>query len=162
MCHWHMPIPQGDIELKITMNKFSRYKDTPKYITELSRTNRSNPTVQEEKLWARISGKKLDGSKFRRQFPIGRYIVDFYNHANRLVIEIDGSIHETTKEYDRNRDLYLNGCGYNVVHFTNDEIDFNIESVVQSIRQVLQESPPAGDSGGVKRTKRPFHFKVPE
>jgi very-short-patch-repair endonuclease len=102
---------------------FSRYKDTPKYITDLAWKNRINPTVQEEKLWSIISGKKLNGLKFRRQFPIGRYIVDFYNHVNRLVIEIDGSIHETTKEYDGNRDAYLHSGGYKVLRFTNSEIE---------------------------------------
>ena len=61
-----------------------------------------------------------------------------------MVIEVDGNIHETKKEYDRNRDSYLKGCGYLVLRFTNDEIDLNIESVVQTMGRFLQ-SPPAGD-----------------
>jgi very-short-patch-repair endonuclease len=126
-----------------------RYKDTPKYITKLARENRNNPTDQEEKLWSLISGKKLNGLKFRQQFPIGRYIVDFYNHANRIVIEIDGSIHDSTKEYDANRDDYLHAGGYKVLRFTNSEIESDIETVVQRILENTK-NPPAGEIGGVR------------
>jgi very-short-patch-repair endonuclease len=115
--------------------RFLKYKNTPKYITNLSRENRMAPTAQEEQLWSAISNKKLKGLKFRRQFPIGRYIVDFYNHANRLVIEIDGSIHDSTKEYDYNRDAYLDANGYKVLHFTNFEIESYIETVVCKIME---------------------------
>ena len=131
------------------MNFFSKYKNTPRYITEISRSNRLCPTEQEQQLWIKISGKKLAGLKFRRQFPIGRYIVDFYNHVNRLVVEIDGPIHNTTIEYDRNRDFYLNGCGYRVLHVTNDEITTDIDAVLRKILKFAQISPPAGDLGGV-------------
>jgi very-short-patch-repair endonuclease len=129
---------------------FSRYKDTPKYITNLARGNRVNPTAQEEKLWSMISGKKLNGLKFRRQFPVGRYIVDFYHHPNRLVIEVDGSVHKDTKGYDRNRDAYLQAYGCKILRFTNSEIESQIDRVIQ---QILENtlSPPAGDTGGEKQ-----------
>ena len=117
---------------------FSRYKDTPEYITDLSRENRLKPTMQEEKLWGVISGKKVNGLKFRRQFPIGRYIVDFYNHANRLVIEIDGEINNDNKEYDKNRDAFLAAHGYKVIRFTNYEIDSNVELILEQIRSSLK------------------------
>jgi very-short-patch-repair endonuclease len=135
---------------------FSKHKDVPKYITNLSWENRNNPTPQEEKLWSKISGKKLNGLKFRRQFPIGRYIVDFYNHSNRLVVEIDGSVHDCTKEYDKNRDDYLRACNYTVLRFTNSEIESHIEMVMQRILVNVEHtprhysgtfSPPAGEGG---------------
>lgn len=98
---------------QFTMGKaFSHYKDTPKYVTALSRENRLKSTPQEERLWIKLSGKKLDGHKFGRHFPISRYIVDFYNHPNRLVIEIDGKIHENQQEYDANRDSWISASGY--------------------------------------------------
>jgi len=142
------------------MNFFSKYKDNPEYVTKLSRSNHLRPTEQERQLWIKISGKKLAGLKFRRQFPIGRYIVDFYNHSNRLVIEIDGPIHNVTMEYDNNRDLYLKGCGYRVLHVTNDEIDRDIESVLRKIVQFVQISPPAGDLGGACRSVAPATDRV--
>jgi len=115
------------------LKAFSKYKNTPEYITRLSRRNRDDPTPQEEKLWKVLSSRKIGNTKFRRQFPIGRYIVDFYNHSNKLVIEVDGKIHNSTVEYDKNRDDYLGACGCNVLHFTNDQIDNAIETVITTI-----------------------------
>ena len=121
------------------MNKFfSHYNDTPKHVIGLSRKNRLNPTVSEEKLWSILSAKKLQGFKFRRQFPIGRYIVDFYNHANRLIIEADGIIHNETKEYDKNRESDLTAQGYCVLRFSNYEIETNLEKVRQQILMHLK------------------------
>jgi very-short-patch-repair endonuclease len=117
---------------------FSQHKDTPKYITELARKNRLNPTSQERLLWDRLSGCKICGHKFRRQFPIGRYIVDFYNHENRFVIEVDGGIHDSVVEYDRNREKYLSARGFLVLHFKNTEIESNLESVLQRIADLLK------------------------
>jgi very-short-patch-repair endonuclease len=125
------------------MNKkpFSQYKDTPRYITALARANRLQPTLQEEKLWAELSGRKLGGHKFRRQFPIGRYIVDFYNHQNRLVVEIDGKIHENQKEYDANRNSWIAASGYTIVRITNDEVDTTMSAVIAKIKNHLSVLP---------------------
>jgi very-short-patch-repair endonuclease len=117
---------------------FSAYKDTPVHVTRLSRLNRLHQTSQEEKLWSMISAKRFHGLKFRRQFPIGRYIVDFYNHSNRLVIEIDGGIHSTTLEYDRNREAFLSARGYNILRFTNADVDSDIQSVLKRILESSQ------------------------
>jgi very-short-patch-repair endonuclease len=120
------------------MKTFSHYKNTPKYITDLARQNRRKPTQQEEKLWSYICNKKLNGWKFRQQYPIGRYIVDFYNHDQKLVIEVDGEIHESTQEYDKNKDNYLIGHGYKILRFKNNQIDNTVESVLKSILENLQ------------------------
>jgi very-short-patch-repair endonuclease len=84
-------------------------------------------------LWNVISGKKINALKFRRQFPVGRYIVDFYNHSQKNVIEIDGEIHENQKEYDKNRDQYLKAGGLNIIIFTNREIGSDLTCVIKSI-----------------------------
>ena len=126
--------PEGGLKCKEIMRQsFSQYKNTPKYVTKLAKENRYNPTAQEEMLWSVISDKKLNGLKFRRQFPIGRYIIDFYNHTNRLAIEIDGGIHDSTKEYVGNRDTYLQANGCKVLRFTNSDIESHIDTVVQKI-----------------------------
>ena len=121
--------------IKDNMKHFTTYKNTPKQITTFARNNRSNQTPAEEKLWSRISKRQLNGIKFRRQFPIGKYIVDFYSHAKKLVIEIDGYIHDEKHEYDKNRDQYLTACGYTVLRFPNSEIGTNIETVLQEISE---------------------------
>jgi very-short-patch-repair endonuclease len=88
------------------------------------------PTLQEKMLWDVIRGKKLNELKFRRQFPIGRYIVDFYNHSHKHVIEIDGKIHENKTKYDKNRDRYLKAYGFPVIRFTNKEIESDLSAVI--------------------------------
>ena len=123
------------------MKTFSHYKNTPKYITEFAREMRRKPTVQEEKLWSHLRAKKLNGLKFRRQFPIGRYIVDFYNHDNRLIIEADGKFHNFTKEYDKKRTAYFLVQGYREIRFSNDAIDNNIESVLKVISENATKPP---------------------
>lgn len=90
-------------------------------------------TECEKTLWDKISRKQVNGLKFRRQFPIGGYIVDFYNHEKKLIIEIDGSIHNQQKEYDKNRDTYLEASGFSIIRFTNDEVINNINMVIDKI-----------------------------
>jgi very-short-patch-repair endonuclease len=105
-----------------------------------------NAPCEEEMLWSVISDKKLNGLKFSRQFPIGRYIIDFYNHTNRLAIEIDGGIHDSTKGYDGNRDAYLQANGCKVLRFTNSDIESHIYNVVQKILENTNNEFPCGGS----------------
>ncbi len=120
------------------MDKFSKHKNIPKYITEYAREMRRNPTEAEKRLWEKLSNKQLDGIKFRRQFPINRYIADFYCHSAKLVIEIDGKIHDTQKEYDEKRTKFIEAQGIKVVRFTNDEVIQNIELVLTKIKSLIQ------------------------
>ena len=78
-------------------------------------------TPAEEALWARLRGRQVLGLKFRRQFPINRYIADFCCPELRLVIEVDGTVHETEAQiaHDQNRGEYLQSLGYYVLRFTN-------------------------------------------
>jgi very-short-patch-repair endonuclease len=69
--------------------------DTPKYIVEIARDIRKEQTDAENELWQRLRGRRLADYKFRRQYAIGRYIADFYCSEARLIIEIDGPIHQT-------------------------------------------------------------------
>ena len=96
-------------------------------------------TVAERRLWSRIRQKQLGGYLFNRQKVLGEYIVDFYCHKARLVIEIDGSNHYTHQmiETDFQRDDYLKDCGISVIRFTNADVFSNIEGVIQSIVNTL-------------------------
>jgi very-short-patch-repair endonuclease len=103
--------------------------------TALRRKLRNNPTRAEQVLWARLQNRKLDGWKFRRQAGIGRYIADFYCPARKLVIEIDGDIHDQkgVKEYDELRSSYIEAVGMRMLRFSNDEVLMNIDSVLKTI-----------------------------
>ena len=82
---------------------------------------RKNLTPAEAALWSLIKGNQLEGRKFRRQYSVGSYILDFYCHSEKLAIELDGQGHfETTQaEYDRERDLFLEYYGIRVLRFEN-------------------------------------------
>ena len=92
-------------------------------------------------LWSRLKSRQIDGYKFRRQQPIFEYIVDFYCHDLRLVIEIDGGIHSLPEiiKSDKYRDKILKINGFHVLRFTNDEIDTNLTSSIETIRSLIAE-----------------------
>lgn len=95
-------------------------------------------TEAENKLWERLRNKQL-GVKFRRQYSIGPYFVDFYCPEKRFVIEIDGKHHKNRKEYDEYRTNYLNTLNINLVRFWNDEIINSIDVVIEKIEISLLE-----------------------
>ncbi|MCX6754176.1 MAG: DUF559 domain-containing protein [Candidatus Nomurabacteria bacterium] len=94
---------------------------------------RKSSTLQEFKLWFYLKNKNL-GVKFRRQQSIGPYVADFYCKEKNLIIELDGSQHIEAKEYDKERDLYLQTLGIKVLRFWNNEIDTNLEEVLIKIK----------------------------
>ena len=101
-------------------------------------------TLAEVILWQKLKNKNLFSVKFRRQHPINIFIVDFYNHEFKIVIEIDGEIHDEKRriEYDLNRTSELEKYGLRILRFTNDEVIFHIDSVIQEIQTKITESGP--------------------
>ena len=86
--------------------------------------------------------KQLDGYKFRRQQPIGPYIVDFACMSRKLVIELDGGQHAERHAYDETRDDYLRGKGYRILRFWNNEVFQNCMDVLEAVYQALVSPPP--------------------
>ncbi|TDS12629.1 leucyl-tRNA synthetase [Maribacter caenipelagi] len=117
---------------------------------------RANPTAAESVLWESIKSKKLD-YKFRQQHLIDDFIVDFVCLSKKLVIEVDGEIHETQKEADLKRTKVLNGLGYKVVRFKNEKVIGNIDGVLEEIKAHLEQQniPPSGARGIEVFTTRP-------
>ena len=111
---------------------------------------RKEMTSAEKLLWSKLCNKQFNGYKFRKQHPIGRYIADFYCHDLKLIIEIDGDIHNERKEYDENRDVFLKADGYTVLRFSNDEIENTLEDVLETIRKCCM--PPKSPRGGLDIT----------
>src|SRR5262245_34949711 len=99
---------------------------------------RRNPTKAEAILWERLRGNQT-GYKFRRQHPMSNFVVDFYCHALKYVIELDGDIHKNSiKELeDENKDLNLEAIGYAVQRFTNAQVENDIEEVMIEIHKTL-------------------------
>jgi very-short-patch-repair endonuclease len=103
----------------------------------IARRLRADLTDVERRLWSRLKNKQLDGARFRRQAPIASYVVDFYCHAARLVVELDGGQHagQTDRDLARTRDLER--LGFRVIRFWNNEVFDNIEGVLARIREEL-------------------------
>lgn len=112
-----------------------------KNLKELSQKLRSNQTDAERKLWQRINRDQLLGFRFNRQKPLLNYIVDFYCAKAKLIIELDGSHHYEAEhqEKDRQRDDELRSLGFTVMRFSNDEIYYEIEAVVEQIYLFLEQ-----------------------
>ena len=121
------------------MQKPPMFYGAPPHIFKKARELRSSMTTSETVLWERLKKRQLNGYKFRRQHPIAEFIADFYCHSAKLVIEVDGGIHETKerKEYDIQRTGELNKLGVTVIRFTNEEVANSIDRVLAKIELFL-------------------------
>lgn len=113
---------------------------------------RLNATASERKLWFLLRGKRMANFRFRRQQPIGPYIVDFLCPAAKLVVELDGNQHgEVTQQaYDEARTRWLADCGYRVLRFGNGEVQKNVTSVLDSIERAVIARTPCGENAASK------------
>jgi very-short-patch-repair endonuclease len=105
---------------------------------EFARTLRKHPTRAEDILWQRLRGSHFHGAKFRRQVPFNRFVVDFYCHAAKLVVEIDGVQHEWFADYDEGRTEILERLGVRMLRFTNAEVCDDLDAVLARIREELR------------------------
>ena len=97
-------------------------------------------TETERKLWAAIRARQIDGHKFRRQHPVGPYVVDFVCLDRRLVIEVDGPTHVESGAHDAERSAYLDGRGLSVWRVSVAEIDDNLDGVLDYLRLLMGRS----------------------
>ncbi len=105
--------------------------------TERVRALRKNPTEAERTLWRHLRLRQLDGHKFRRQQPLGSYIVDFVCLEKRLIVELDGGQHAQQAASDVERTAWLEAQGFRVIRFWNHEVLNEIEVVKEAIREAL-------------------------
>ncbi len=113
-----------------------------KDIVNFSRQLRRNQTDVEKLLWKHLRSRQLMGLKFRRQQPIGNYIVDFVCFENKLIIELDGSQHIDDKDKDNERDGWLNSQGFTVIRYWNNDVMNNIDGVLEHLVEVCATHPP--------------------
>jgi len=106
---------------------------------EKAKRLRQRLTASEKKLWSYLRNRRLGGLKFRRQHPIDRYIVDFICIEKKLVIELDGGIHNTLqqREYDQQRTETLQTYDLTVIRFKNEAVINNIHKVLEEIRKSI-------------------------
>ena len=133
------PSPQTEREDGETRDNWHRWQALSgawEISKPLARKMRHEPTQAEAVLWKALRGGQL-GLRFRRQHALGRYIVDFYCPWARLAIEVDGAGHNRTRAEDEERTAFLESKNVEVLRFTNDQIEQNLERVMERITEVL-------------------------
>ena len=102
-------------------------------LTHRARESRQDSSFPERLLWGLLRNRKLAGMKFRRQFPIGCYIVDYFCFEESLIVELDGASHTGRFKSDSERQRFLESNGFRVLRLTNDDVMSNREAVALAI-----------------------------
>ena len=111
-------------------------------LTELAKNLRKKSTDTENYLWLFLKNRQIEGIKFRRQEPLGRFILDFVSYDRKIVIEVDGGQHNLDKDKDRARDRWLKSQGYEVIRFWDHDVLENKDVVLEVIREKLLTPHP--------------------
>ncbi len=109
-----------------------------KRLTDAARQLRRRETEAEAILWAALRGRQVAGLKFRRQRPAGSFVVDFYCPDHRLVIEVDGGIHDGQAEQDAVRTAIIEQYGYRMLRFRNEEVLTDLPAVLTRIAKAVE------------------------
>jgi very-short-patch-repair endonuclease len=114
------------------------------------RSLRNNMPLAETMIWARLRRRQVEGCKFRRQYSIGAFVVDFYAPELKLAIEIDGESHtgQDAQVYDFERQTFLESKGTLFLRFTNQQVYEELDSVLEAIGRVICRMREEGRSGG--------------
>ena len=110
--------------------------------TAFSKHLRRNQTAAETLIWAELRNRKCGGYKFRRQVPIGTYVVEFLCVAQKIIVEIDGPSHLDAVDYDANRTRILESQGYHVIRLTNDDVFEDLDASIEAIWHSLENARP--------------------
>ena len=111
---------------------------------EKARLLRANMTEAEKILWDKLKNRNVFKARFRRQHPVGIFIVDFYCHEYKLAIEIDGEIHLNKEviEYDDGRSHDIEKFGIKILRYTNNEVFTDLKTIIEQILQTITSSEP--------------------
>ncbi len=131
------------------------HERTQKHQRGAAKRLRREMTDAERKLWYAVRAHRFENLGFRRQVPMGPFIVDFISHRMRIVIEVDGGGHtyETQIEHDTRRDEWIVSRGYRVLRFWNNEILTNLDGVLTTILAALPPSQPSPAGGRAMRPR---------
>ncbi|MBW4579754.1 MAG: DUF559 domain-containing protein [Tildeniella nuda ZEHNDER 1965/U140] len=132
-----------------------RTRQIPKALLQRAKELRQQQTPVEKLLWECLRDRRLHNAKFRRQHNLGQFIADFYCHEARLVVELDGGIHQQQQQQDSDRDQWMQANGFTVLRFQNEAVLSNTEAVLETIAQSLP-SPlaPLPEGEGDKNVAR--------
>ena len=116
-------------------------------MAQIARQFRKTPTASEAMLWEALRGRQIQGAKFRRQQPIGPFVVDFFAAAQKLIVEVDGPIHDQQQEADRRRRALLESLGLRFLRVPAADVERDLTAVLVRIREAVDlhadPHPPA-------------------
>jgi very-short-patch-repair endonuclease len=121
-----------------------RERRVPEELLTRARELRRKETPAEALLWERLRGRRLAGAKFRRQHSFGPFIADFYCRETRLVVELDGPIHDSRRDQDAVRDDWARANGLSVLRFSNQQVLGEVDLVLAEIAAALTPDPSRG------------------
>ncbi len=121
-----------------------------KRMTMTARDLRQTSTRSEEILWNALRDRRLDGTKWRRQQKVDRFVVDFFCPEAQLVVEIDGGVHESRQEADAERELAIARFGLRVVRFSATAVENDLPHVLAALRIAIAPSPLAGEGDALR------------
>jgi very-short-patch-repair endonuclease len=107
---------------------------------DMARRLRSSMTPAERHLWSYLRADRFEGRQFRRQQVVNGYIADFYCHSAGLIIELDGGIHDSQREYDEERQQALELYDFHVIRFTNDQVMNNLPTMLATISATINNN----------------------
>ncbi|HKI04184.1 MAG TPA: endonuclease domain-containing protein [Thermoanaerobaculia bacterium] len=118
-----------------TLRSSSSLKRVSQGVRSTVRAFRQQQTPAENAFWELVRDRRLEGLKFRRQFPISIFVADFCCFDLKLIVELDGAVHETREQagHDLNRDFYLQSLGYTLLRFPNEQVFANPSEILQAI-----------------------------
>jgi very-short-patch-repair endonuclease len=134
----------------VVTERTSKVRKARSHLRAYARDMRREPTDAEKKFWRLVRDRRLAGSKFKRQYPIGRYIADFVCLEAKLIVELDGGRHAEQQAYDAVRDAFLAAEGFHVLRFWNSDVLTNADGIAERLFHLLkgggapspQPSPP--------------------
>jgi very-short-patch-repair endonuclease len=118
-----------------------RIRNVSQPVQQRARELRQEMTPAEKILWHRLRNRGFKQLKFRRQQPLGPFIADFYCAEHRLIVEIDGPVHEQQQERDTARTAYFEQQGYRLIRFRNQAVETELATVLAAIRDTCREGP---------------------
>lgn len=128
----------GNTQRKPMMERWDVPEPVRRKMVEVARQFRKEPTHSEALLWSALRGKQLGGRKFRRQQPIGPFIVDFYCSTERLIVEVDGGVHAEQQELDAARQALPESLGLHFVRVPAEQVEINLPAALASIQQAFE------------------------
>ena len=135
----------ADLAHRVPPRRKARFLGRSNAQIERARELRHTPTETEQAAWRLLRGARFKGFKFRRQHPLGRYVVDFYCAPRRLIVELDGSVHAQPSQarWDARRHAHLRSVGYTVLRFPNGIVQEAPELFVQKVCDAVWSLPEA-------------------